>query len=506
MVAEWQAVDNGEIRLGVTSGLPIRVSTPRPLRGVGRRFGDLKVRPKLMVLHNAFFLVLTCAVYFSVVGFAEQRLREAAQREVTLVKNAFAALTLGGDETALRPYELRTGTRDEFGLPEEAVRFLSAYPGRSWQRDDASEHLYRIVEGSPRIFRVTLPLGFYSGLLARLKLSVFLVLGTLYVAAILLLELVIMPLYVYQPLDQMLTADAATRRGDRAAEFVPEEYIPGDEIGEIMRSRNETVREMRRHEDELERAAADLQRKNTELEAAKRNLESQDRLVSLGLLSASVAHEMNTPLAVLHGSIEKLQETIEDPSARSRLARMIRVTERLKRISEGLLGFSRVRNQEMSKVEMRPLVEEAWHLVAIDDRAKRIKFINRVPARLAVKGNPDRLIQVFVNLLRNALMAVQEDCGEISATARRAALDGRAAVSIRIEDNGPGIPAEVLPEIFDAFVTSRLDSRGTGLGLTVAHGIVTQHGGSITAANGLQGGAVLEVTLPAAEEEGENDD
>ena len=67
-----------------------------------------------------------------------------------------------------------------------------------------------------------------------------------------------------------------------------------------------------------------------------------------------------------------------------------------------------------------------------------------------------------------------------------------------MEDNGPGIPAEVLPDIFDAFVTTRLDARGTGLGLTVTEGIVTQHGGSISASNRPKGGACLEVMLPAA--------
>ncbi len=220
--------------------------------------------------------------------------------------------------------------------------------------------------------------------------------------------------------------------------------------------------------------------------------------MSLGLLSASVAHEMNTPLAVLHGSIEKLQETVFDPAARSRLDRMIRVTERLRRISEGLLGFSRVRRQEMTAVGLRALIEEAWHLVAIDEKGSAVSFVNRIPPEATAIGNADRLIQVFVNLLRNALLAVPAGCGEICVAAQRTKLGAQEAVSVTVEDNGPGIPAEVLPEIFDAFVTSRLDSRGTGLGLTVANGIVTQHGGTISASNRPSGGAVLEVVLPAA--------
>lgn len=464
---------------------------------MGRRFGDLKVRPKLMVLHNAFFLVLTCAVYVSVVSFAEQKLNDAAQREVTLVKDAFAAHSLDGDETSLRAYGLRTGTAGDFGLPPEAERFLFERRGRVWQRDPASEHLYRVIAGSPRIYRVTLPLAFYSNLLAQLKFSVFAVLGSLYVAAVLLLELVIMPLYVYQPIQLMLAADAATRANERAAESIAAEFIPGDEIGKIMHSRNETVGLLRQREDELERAAADLQRKNADLETAKRNLEAQDRLVSLGLLSASVAHEMNTPLAVLHGSIEQLQETLEDPGAKRKLDRMSRVTQRLRRISEGLVGFSRVRREEWAAVALRPLVDEAWHLVAIDEKAGRVCFLNRIPDQVQVLGSADRLIQVFVNILRNALLAAPVDGGRIAVSSRATNAGGREAVSVAVEDNGPGIPAGVLPEIFDAFVSSRLDSRGTGLGLTVAHGIVTQHGGTITAANRAEGGAVLEVQLPA---------
>src|SRR5262249_20364540 len=143
-----------------------------------------------------------------------------------------------------------------------------------------------------------------------------------------------------------------------------------------------------------------------ELASALRRLEEQDRLVSLGLLSASVAHELNTPLAVLAGSIEKMTETTHDPPSLDRLSRMQRVTERLRRISESLVDFSRVRQRKMEPTAIRPLVEEAWSLVAIDEKAAHVDFINAVPPEHQVVGNSDRLLQVFVNLLRNALNAV----------------------------------------------------------------------------------------------------
>jgi len=119
-----------------------------------------------------------------------------------------------------------------------------------------------------------------------------------------------------------------------------------------------------------------------------------------------VAHEINTPLAVLHGSIEKLLETDPDERTRSRLERMQRVAERLRRISASLLDFARVRRRESGAVELRPLIDDAWQLVAIDDKSSAVRFDNRVAAGEHVCGNADQLIQVFVNLLRNSLNAI----------------------------------------------------------------------------------------------------
>ena len=464
------------------AGLPAR-SDPvvQPRRRL--RFADLRVRPKLMVLHNLFFLVLAVSVYFALIPPFEEHVARAKLIEVSLIAQMFAE---GGPALRLphmSSYEFRQGTAEQVGVPAGVRQWLDTRPGYVWQNVSASDYLYRKDPQTGLYSRITLPNPVYDAVARRAEVTLFLVLGVIYVLAVLLLELVIMPRYVYRPLTRMLDADAATQAGDREHELIDDTDIPGDEIGQIMRSRNATVAELRRHEDELE--------------ATLQHVEAQDRLASLGLLSASVAHEMNTPLAVLHGSIEKLMETVFDPPAQDRLRRMRRVTERLRRISEGLVDFARVRRQEVGAVPLRPLIEEAWSLVAIDEKAAQVEFRNAASETDAVVGNSDRLVQVFVNLLRNALDAV-ETSGHISVSTRPCQREGSRWLAITVEDDGRGIPPEVLPEIFDAFVSSRLDARGTGLGLTVAEGIVNQHGGTITAGNRPGGGARLEVTLRSA--------
>ncbi len=394
--------------------------------GIGRLFGNLRVRPKLIVLHNLFFLVLASAAYFSLIPLYQQLVTD----------------TRAPDAVAL----------------EQGSRGVG--PARPSEREALTQAHVRL----------------------------FLVLGVIYLLAVLLLETTIMPLYVYRPLRRMLQADAATRDGDRERELIPPEEILGDEIGQIMTSRNETVSALRKREDELA--------------TALRRLEEQDRLVSLGLLSASVAHELNTPLAVLAGSIEKLIETNQDPHTQDRLARMQRVTQRLRRISESLVDFSRVRQTHMEPTALRPLVDEAWSLVAIDEKSSHVEFRNQAHVEHRVTGNSDRLLQVFVNLLRNALNAIEASgtqSGRIEVATRREKRNNHPIIVLTVEDNGAGIPAHVLPGIFDAFVSTRLDAHGTGLGLTVSEGIITQHGGTISARNRPEGGARLDVCLPAAD-------
>ena len=474
--------------------MEVRFPPPRHPGRIVRAFGNLKVRLKLMVVHNFLFLLLAAATYFTLIPIFEQRVEGARAREGSLVKQLFQSDMELPNLPQLSIYSIQEGSPESLGIGGEVQAWLDEHPGQVYGDASKSNFLIRkTANGSYRI--LPLPHSFYEDAVRRAKYALFVTLGLIYVLTVLLLEFFVLPVYVYRPLSVMLAADEATREGDVLNEMIDDGEINDDEIGQIMMSRNETVGELRRHEYELKRALSELEEKNRLLEAAKRNLEQQDRLVSLGLLSASVAHEMNTPLSVLQGSIERLQETLTEPATQERLNRMGRVASRLKTISESLLDFARVRKPVLGNVLLRQLVDESWQLVAIDEKAKSASFHNEVPVATMVRGNPDRLAQVFVNLLRNALNATPAEA-EITITSENAA-DARGKwVFVRIDDNGEGIPEELLTEIFEAFITTRLDSRGTGLGLTVAEGIVHQHGGIIEASNRPGGGARLEVTLP----------
>ncbi|HEX4169555.1 MAG TPA: HAMP domain-containing sensor histidine kinase [Bryobacteraceae bacterium] len=454
---------------------------PNPLL---RIVSGWKVRKKLALLHNLFFIALSVSVYLSVIPLFSQHLEATRASELHMLGTIFSA-ELPIDNAAISgltaPYQFKEGSAKDLNLSPEGRQFLSQHPAATWQ--DGSNALFRKGKAPGQFRRLQLSSEFFEAALRQARLSLFVVLGTLYLLTIIIMEFFIMPQYVYHPLSLMLEADAATQQDDRDHEMIDAEYICNDEIGQIMRSRNATVAQLRQQEDNLAHA---LQK-----------LEEQDRLVSLGLLSTSVAHELNTPLAVLQGSIEKLLESTADSHTLERLARMLRVTQRLRKISEGLVDFARVRNPENEAVLLRSLIDESWNLVAIDEKASAVNFENNVRPGDTVLGNADRLVQVFVNLLRNALLAVSSG-GFIRVESKALMRGGQSWISCAVLDNGPGIPADVLPNLFEAFVTTRLDARGTGLGLTVAEGIISQHGGSISASNRGDGGACLEVLLPAA--------
>jgi signal transduction histidine kinase len=460
------------------------IEVPAGSRVKPPKFRDLRVRPKLIVLHNVFFLILACAVYYSVIPLVEEYVATSMQQETALLGELFLERRFDLPSAGMAPEDREFGSAEQLGVPDAVRAWLEEHPDETRLDPAHPGFLYRWDAASGQYGRLRFDDSQFERIVFQARISLFAALGVIYLLAVAMLEFVIMPRYVYEPITAHLDADQAVQEGNREEEMIPEEKIPGDEIGDIMRSRNATVRMLRE--------------KEANLESAKQGMAAQDRLATIGLLSASVAHELNTPLSVIEGSVEKLIETSGSGPDQERLQRIRKMSHRLLRISEGLLGFSRVHKPETREpVALRALLDEAWTLLAIDERAGKITFENLIEPELTVLGDYDRLMQVFVNLLRNGMLAF-DDTGRIVVAASRVQKDGRSWMSIRVDDDGPGIPEDLLPNIFEAFVSTRLDSRGTGLGLTVAEGIVQQHGGQIIASNRPEGGARLDVRLPAA--------
>jgi len=226
----------------------------------------------------------------------------------------------------------------------------------------------------------------------------------------------------------------------------------------------------------------------------ERRMRTSDRLSSLGLLTAGVAHEINNPLEGIGNYLSLAQRDGLDDEQRSRYLQQIRQGfERIKNIVGELLRFARPRVDQQSAADLTAVVEGALSVARYSKEAKDVE-VRRVglDRRVPVQGDAGRLEQVLLNLILNAGRAMGGR-GGLEIAAER---DGDEVV-LSVRDEGPGIPEADLGRIFDPFFTR---SGGTGLGLAVSYGIVHAHGGTLSARNRPQGGAELQIRLPAAAE------
>lgn len=481
----------------------------RPRRsGANARRGllaSLRIRKKLLVVHTLFSAALAVSLLLAIRPAVQGIVTRTERRECRVALELFRRAGAGLSESlALEGVQVRVGQAPELGVsPEDAVAARNA-PDGTLVRSSMTEGS-RIVQWDPSIqsfYLATARSPEARAAAARIYSLIAISLLVAYGLIVLSLEVFVLPKQVYRPIRRLLAADEAVSRGDRSGETIPESEIPADELGLIMRSRNESIERLRAKEmqlsaalERLEFAANDLKRKNHLLEAARQNLADQDRLVSLGMMSAGLAHELNTPLTVLKGSVERLAERPADGVDDAEARLMLRVVSRLERLSENLLDFARVRPPRYEEASLREVVNDAWTLVRLDRDARGVRLLNEIPDDLRIVVDPDRIGQVFINLLRNATDAMGGG-GEVRVWSEASEREGSEWVAVFCADTGPGIDPEVLPRLFEPFTSTRLDAKGTGLGLAVAEGIVREHGGMLLASNGREGGAVFEVMLP----------
>lgn len=230
-----------------------------------------------------------------------------------------------------------------------------------------------------------------------------------------------------------------------------------------------------------------------------------NRLATMGTMVAGVTHEINNPVASIRMNAELLRENLTTPKRKPRaelleerldyVNAIVRLTERLERIVDGLKSFSRRREIRVEPVSLAPCLAESWKLACSDrKRVANVEMDMQVDENIRVSADSQQLLQVFVNVLLNAVKAVnrmERPLGHLWVRGKRSG--GEAVVTI--EDDGCGIDPQDLPHIFDPFFSTDPAS-GMGLGLSVTHSILAAHGGSITAESGLGKGTTVTIRLP----------
>jgi two-component system sensor histidine kinase HupT/HoxJ len=276
---------------------------------------------------------------------------------------------------------------------------------------------------------------------------------------------------------------------------------------------------------ELRRAYQALREAHEDLKRTQQQLLHSEKMASLGRLVAGVAHELNNPISFVLGNTHALQryaqrlqtylaaihaheprENIDILRRDLRIDRLmedlppliegtVEGAERTRDIVDSLKRFSAIDRDEMQPFNLTQVIERAVHWVAKAAAADRFKVEMQIPEGINVLGSSGQMQQVLMNLVQNACDATLEIAQpRLEIGARR--VGDKVEVSLR--DNGPGIDPNSLAHVFEPFFTTKSVGKGTGLGLAISYGIVERHGGTLTAANHPDGGALFTLTLPLA--------
>ena len=237
--------------------------------------------------------------------------------------------------------------------------------------------------------------------------------------------------------------------------------------------------------------AGKLDRAHRELQSTFEQVRRADRLSAVGELAAGLAHEIRNPLASIDGAAEVLEAGAEGEVRRETVSIIRKEAARLNRLLTGLLDFARPRKPEYRPVEVSRVVSSVLDLVR-HSAGKGIRFESDVPGTLPpLRCDEEQLSQVILNLTLNAAQAMPQG-GTVAVSARAQG----GGVLIQVRDEGEGIPAGDVNRIFDPFFTTK--NGGTGLGLSVVHQIVTQHGGTVAAERNPERGMTFSIQLPQA--------
>lgn len=226
-------------------------------------------------------------------------------------------------------------------------------------------------------------------------------------------------------------------------------------------------------------------------------LYQSERLASMGAVLASVAHELNNPLAVVQMQLDLLAEELHDSALQDQVAELQQATERCTRIVQNFLTLARRNPPQRTPVQLNAVVQAVLQLLAHTLHLDNVEVYQELADDLPLIGaDASQLHQVVVNLVLNAQQAMHDTSGSRCVRLATHYDAARACVTLEVADTGPGIPAALQTRIFEPFFTTKPVGIGTGLGLSVCQGIIESHGGTIRVVSQPGHGAVFCVELP----------
>ncbi len=280
----------------------------------------------------------------------------------------------------------------------------------------------------------------------------------------------------------------------------------GDEFESLSAAVHRMADRLKASRAELEGLNRDLARrveeKTQEITKHMQSLELAERLATLGKVASGIAHEINNPLGIILNRIECMEDDAVRLPMSAELRRDLMTirshAERISRVTKSILTFSRGTVSTLKPVEMNSVVRSCLSMAGERTSALSVRLESTLAASLPpIMGDRDRLETVLLNLINNGIDAVsaRSNAGLVAVQTSVIEMEGQSWVEIRVADNGPGIPSSNIDRVFDPFFSTKPAGQGTGLGLFLTYGIVSDHRGRIEVNNG-ESGAIFTVVLP----------
>jgi PAS domain S-box-containing protein len=276
------------------------------------------------------------------------------------------------------------------------------------------------------------------------------------------------------------------------------QVVGASTIARDVTERKQAEKALKETNQHLKQAMQALQEKTNELTSTTQQLWQASKLATMGELAASIAHELNNPLATVGLRAESLlMQLPQDSDMRKPLEIITQEVDRMATLVNNLLQFTRRSHRQVSTVDLREEVATSVEFVHYHLRTLNIQVVREFAAQLrTVQADRQQLRQLFLNLLTNAGDAMPAG-GKLIVRAMTARLEGADAVAIEFADTGGGIPAANLEQIWEPFFTTKPEGKGTGLGLAICRRIVEEHGGTIDIKSPSGGGATVRMVFPA---------